>query len=176
LRADRTAPIESRQGELFTGLSASVAQERGELLERLANRLGVDRVLRPVRTADALPERAVRYVPLIGEKKASGPFFAAKRDPGAFLAVSERPLRLITPPLRIDVATVMPDCSPAAIQWRGWRHLVARRWGPERIETGWWRHGTVRRDYFRVETDAGCRLWVFRDLSDDTWYLHGSFE
>ena len=48
--------------------------------------------------------------------------------------------------------------------------------GPERIETGWWRQGLVRRDYYRIETDTGCRLWLFRDLTDGSWYLHGSFE
>ena len=32
---------------------------------------------------------------------------------------------------------------------------VVRVWGPERIETGWWRTRLVRRDYYQVETERG---------------------
>ena len=70
----------------------------------------------------------------------------------------------------------MPDGPPVAFLWQRQRHKVARHWGPERIETGWWRQGLVRRDYYRIETDTGCRLWLFRDLTDGSWHLHGSFE
>jgi protein ImuB len=53
--------------------------------------------------------------------------------------------------------------------------VVARHWGPERIETGWWRGRTIRRDYYRVEITSGNRFWLFRQLDDDNWFLHGSF-
>lgn len=52
---------------------------------------------------------------------------------------------------------------------------IVRAWGPERIETGWWRGPTTRRDYWRVETDAHQQYWVFRDLRSGRWYLHGMF-
>ena len=47
--------------------------------------------------------------------------------------------------------------------------------GPERIESGWWTGQPVRRDYFQAQDGEGARLWVFRDLSDGQWYLHGLF-
>ena len=48
--------------------------------------------------------------------------------------------------------------------------------GPERIESGWWDGGDLRRDYYVAETAAGQRLWVFRDLRDDTGpVVHGLF-
>ena len=50
-----------------------------------------------------------------------------------------------------------------------------RRWGPERIETSWWCGSTIRRDYWRVEIDNGRWLWVYRNLDDHRWYLHGEF-
>ena len=72
--------------------------------------------------------------------------------------------------------SVAPDGPPVWFRWRKRKFDIARYWGPERIETGWWRQGTVRRDYYRVETEAGCRFWLFRDLKTGDWYLHGSFE
>ncbi|MGB8973667.1 MAG: DNA polymerase Y family protein [Pseudomonas capeferrum] len=35
----------------------------------------------------------------------------------------------------------------------------------ERIESGWWDGGDVRRDYYRIETREGLRGWAYRDLS-----------
>ena len=48
-------------------------------------------------------------------------------------------------------------------------------WGPERIETGWWRGDDVRRDYYVVETDAGTRWWIFR-RHDGQWFVQGCFD
>ena len=45
----------------------------------------------------------------------------------------------------------------------------------ERIEAGWWDGNDVARDYYLAETPRGERLWVFRDLRDRGWYLHGVF-
>ena len=38
--------------------------------------------------------------------------------------------------------------------------------GPERIETLWWRGPSVRRDYYRIATESGSQLWIFRRLAD----------
>lgn len=43
----------------------------------------------------------------------------------------------------------------------------------ERIETGWWDENPIARDYHAAENAAGQRLWVYRNLHDDRWYLHG---
>ena len=53
------------------------------------------------------------------------------------------------------------------------RHILA---GPERVESGWWEGGDVRRDYYVIETRQGQRAWAFR-IADDTgpWMLHGWF-
>ncbi|MFL5327899.1 MAG: hypothetical protein ACJ8C4_03205, partial [Gemmataceae bacterium] len=61
LRADRTAPLRSQQGELFPDPGSVAGRQLAELAERLASRLGSDAVLRPMPVADALPERAWRY-------------------------------------------------------------------------------------------------------------------
>jgi len=72
-------------------------------------------------------------------------------------------------------ASVLPGEPPAQFYWNGDQYIVANVWGPERIETGWWRGADVRRDYYLVETIAGERFWLFRSLADGGWFLHGVF-
>jgi protein ImuB len=50
--------------------------------------------------------------------------------------------------------------------------------GPERIESGWWDGGDVRRDYYVVETSLGQRAWAFcpaGDVDPMHFMLHGWF-
>lgn len=47
--------------------------------------------------------------------------------------------------------------------------------GPERIESGWWDGGDVRRDYYLVETRTGQRGWAFRSTDGGPLLLHGWF-
>ncbi|MBB3207795.1 protein ImuB [Rhodopirellula rubra] len=73
---------------------------------------------------------------------------------------------------------------PTRFRIRGRVEKVCQHWGPERIETRWWRGPLIRRDYFRIELENGARLWIYYDLGDGTgrviedekrWYLHGRF-
>jgi protein ImuB len=48
--------------------------------------------------------------------------------------------------------------------------------GPERIETGWWDGGDMRRDYYVVRTSQGQCAWVFCAPGEQgAWMLHGWF-
>ena len=48
--------------------------------------------------------------------------------------------------------------------------------GPERIESGWWDGGDVRRDYYVVRTSTGQRAWVFCPAGQSgPFLLHGWF-
>jgi protein ImuB len=49
--------------------------------------------------------------------------------------------------------------------------------GPERVESGWWDGGDVRRDYYLVETSRGQRAWAWRGVgeADTPFMLHGWF-
>ncbi|MDF3936190.1 Y-family DNA polymerase [Pseudomonas citronellolis] len=48
--------------------------------------------------------------------------------------------------------------------------------GPERIESGWWDGGDLRRDYYHVETRAGQQAWIYREVGGEgQWLLHGWF-
>jgi protein ImuB len=77
----------------------------------------------------------------------------------------------------------VPDGPPAQFTWRRVRHTVLHVEGPERIAMEWWRDeagNTLMRDYFRVESREGLRVWLFRAWPQDRelpvrWYLHGVF-
>jgi protein ImuB len=99
---------------------------------------------------------------------------ARKTVPGTFLAM--RPLRLLRRPVAVEVMAVLPDGPPVALRLREHSYQIVDCKGPERIETGWWRHRPVGRDYYRIETAAGQRFWLFRRLSDGRWFLHGAFD
>jgi len=79
-------------------------------------------------------------------------------------------------PQPIRVMALVPDGPPTWFRYRNEEYIVARAAGPERLETGWWRSGGIRRDYFRVLTESGQQFWMFRDLDTGEWRLHGSYE
>jgi len=101
--------------------------------------------------------------------------FARHRQPDFALPVMPRPLRLLSRPLPIRVISLVPDGPPTWLALAGQEHAVAAAWGPERIETGWWRGPDTRRDYFRVCSETGEQFWVYRDRVDGGWRLHGLF-
>ena len=69
-----------------------------------------------------------------------------------------------------------PDGPPQMFRFRGEVQRIAWHWGPERIETGWWRGTSVQRDYYRVETETGLRYWLFRERTGPRkWHLQGAF-
>ena len=69
-------------------------------------------------------------------------------------------------PQPIEVTSVAPDGPPQLVWLAGRRERITAHWGPERIETLWWRGPTVRRDYYRIVTEAGSQQWIFRSLAD----------
>lgn len=170
LAAVVTAARDRRQGRLFADSSPGDAAELAQLIERLSNRLGRERVVRAELAADAQPERAYRCLPLTGVPSGESP---AAGQPGRWGSLY-RPLKLDSPQ-GIGVLGVAGEGPPAAFFLAGRRHRIARSFGPERIETGWWRGPSCRRDYYRVETVLGQRFWLFRRLPDQRWFLQGEF-
>ena len=143
------------------------------LVDRLANRLGADRVYRAAPVESDVPERAVRRVP------------ALARPSGSVVWLIDAPTRLFHPPHLVVALAGLPDHPPRAFTWRRRRHSIRRSDGPERIYGEWWRRDTENtavRDYFRVEDEDGSRFLLFRegdgvDLQTGglSWYLQGVF-
>ncbi len=176
--ATATAPLIHRQQEMFLEqgqTSQEDSRRLADLIDRLGSRLGRRSVLRAHLVADAQPELSYRYRPLVdGSRRHRPP--RGRRSKKRPEDLPPRPLRLLTRPVALAATSMMPDGPPLQFHFRGDDYRVAHTWGPERIETGWWRGQTVGRDYYRIESTTGRRLWVFRRLRDGRWFLHGTFE
>ncbi|MAI72382.1 MAG: hypothetical protein CMM01_15925 [Rhodopirellula sp.] len=183
------------------------------LVDVLTGRVGRDRVGYLELQNDPLPERAFEILPLAGNasspvlqqtkrtRKLSANGWTGSAESGFNGSIVKptagdalrRPLSLLAEPLPLRVAWHETDFSirvpssrlPQRIRFNGEDHHVLNHWGPERIESGWWRGKSVRRDYYRVETDQGEWWWIFRNLvtraelqrnrSSYRWMLHGRF-
>jgi len=66
--------------------------------------------------------------------------------------------------------------APARVKTANGWHQVMDACGPERLESGWWKGPSCRRDYYRIVTHQGSWWWIFRDLRSGQWYLHGLFD
>jgi protein ImuB len=173
LAAERVEPLAERQ----IGLASigEIAREDGvaPLVDRLANRLGEDRVWRAEAYPSHIPERAVvRRRPL---EAAAAETWDPRRP---------RPVRLFARPEPIDAVAMIPDDPPISFRWRGQVRRVRRAEGPERLAEEWWRRAPGEtepshvRDYYRVEDDTGARYWLFRaglygGPELPRWWLHG---
>ena len=191
LSAVRTAPLESYQQSLLNHSEAKSSlaprdlpvpfqqtrsRRLAHLIDRLNRRLGADRVLQAHLQADAQPERAYYTTSWITydspQKRGTATSCPKSYSPGTS---TTRPLQLLTPAPHLTVTSVAFDGSPIDFSYRTHAYHVEQAWGPERIETGWWRGPSVRRDYYRVQTTTGHRLWLFLDLQQNNWHLHGYF-
>ena len=82
--------------------------------------------------------------------------------------VTNRPLWMLREPKRLSIDNGMPV-------YKGVLDFIT---GPERLETGWWDHDGISRDYFMAVNPAGVCLWIYQNCGgkgSGDWYLHGKF-
>jgi protein ImuB len=168
------AQIQTAMTQTATLLEDEAAPDITVLLDRLANRLGAERVYRVAPVESDVPERSVRRVPAL-----------APPTRRTWPIDLPRPARLLSPPQPVLALAPLPDHPPVAFTWRRKRHRVRRADGPERIHGEWWRRDAETlavRDYFQVEDEDGRRFWLFRrgngvdaETGDLSWFLHGIF-
>lgn len=177
LRAGRFSDLKGVNLALFED---EVSRGGLRLMDRLRARLGETAVRGMDLVEDHRPEKAWRAIsPRAAAAGYEDPAEvsaddAARRAPGESpgkggcsptgnaspaKVTSRRPLWLLLSPV--------PLAKEAHREWR--------LRGAERIEAGWWDGDDVARDYYMAETPRGEKLWVFRDLRDRGWYLHGVF-
>jgi protein ImuB len=146
-------------------------QQAGEslalVLERIAARLGPERVLRPVIVEDDRIEWMTHWQPAPHPRP---------RKLNRSVDIPQ-PTFVFDAPLRLAVRGDRP-------LYQGMLQLLA---GPHRIEGGWWDRTTengaqvtrhVARDYWVALSEHAGILWVFqtRLAEDETqWFLHGVF-
>jgi protein ImuB len=152
------------------------ANELADLVDRLSTRFGAQRLMRQTPRNTHIPEFAVANIP--AQFARPDDIALIDRD------TPPRPLRLFARPEPIETVAEVPDGPPARFRWRHVLHEVAAVEGPERIAMEWWRDEDGRaltRDYFRVESKQGARVWLYRDglYERETpmprWFLHGLF-
>ncbi len=121
------------------------------LLEQLQNRFGLHAIQHLQAVNDHRPEFAWRY-----------------QHHGKTQAITNnklRPLWLLPTPKNLKQEKNQPFYLGP---------LTALH-GPERIESGWWEDKEIRRDYYIARDTTYRKLWIFRDLMQNRWYLHGYF-
>lgn len=167
LAAEVTEPLGAFQGGL-AGSAAAAATRREELarlLDRLRERLGPSAVRRLDPFPSHWPEHALR---------ATDPATPPCPMPESW-AARPRPVRLARRPRPITALALLPDGPPVRL---GTARVVSAE-GPERILPAWWKPAPQERarDYWRVETEDGRRLWVFAERNGGApeWFLHGWF-
>jgi hypothetical protein len=64
---------------------------------------------------------------------------------------------------------------PLVFIWQGRTHQVewvAKRW---RVDQGWWRK-RVWREYFKITTQTGLLVVIFREVQSGNWYLQRLYD
>lgn len=168
LEAQQTEDIDPVQEKLWAANPGLGDTALAELLDRIAGKIGPERIKRYLPAEHYWPERSIR--PAVSLKDMPTTSWRADRP---------RPIRLLAKPERIEVMSLLPDYPPKVFVHKGKRHTVDKADGPERIEREWWLDKGEHRDYYAVEDENGCRYWLFRsghyDGEDGGWYLHGYF-
>jgi len=185
LSASRVEIVVQQQRDLDANVHDN--DELADLIDRIAARIGGQRVVVYLPQDTHVPECAVMAAPaqhhLAAAQQADWPARVTSEPP-------LRPLRLFARPEAIKVIAEVPDGPPAWFQWRRATHTVRRVEGPERVAMEWWRSqkAMLTRDYFRVEDEAGLRFWLYRDglydrgiaqpageIIQPNWFVHGLF-
>ena len=161
-----TAPVvEPMAPEQMDQTRAVGADKLHDLITRLGNRVGFDRVQRYAPAQRHIPEKSFL---VLSAAYSDG-------DEGEVAAHAARPL-VIFPP---EPITATGPAPPARFSWRRMAFTTARSTGPERIAPEWWlddpawRSGL--RDYWKLETLQGRRLWLFHTPQSPGWYVQGEF-
>lgn len=175
LSAPLTEPLHARQTSGHAEAAARAlrgTEALDDLIGKLGARLGMEAVLRLAPAESHIPEKGALVLTAA---------FAAPHPAPWPAPDSPRPLVLFRPE-----AVQTPDPAsprpPAAFRWRRRAFDVERAEGPERIAPEWWlddpdwRSGP--RDYWRVQTGQGERLWLFfahGGAVPGGWFCQGSF-
>ncbi len=175
IEAHVTEPVHARQHKGHMDAASDVAArlaantDLDDLIGKLGARLGPDAITRLHPAESHIPEKTALV--LAAAWSAPAPPWPLPHAP--------RPVVLFAPE---PVTAPEVPAVPATFRWRRREHVVAGATGPERIAPEWWlddpawRSGL--RDYWRIETGAGERLWLFFAHGAATsagWFCHGAF-
>lgn len=179
IEASQTCIIRHTQ-ESFSSSSErdpnEVTRSYQELLNSFSVRLGKDRISFASLTNSYIPERSFLYRSALEESTDLGTSIV--QESRIAYGSLERPPTLFTHPEPITTLAMLPDKPPSRIRWRNATLSIISGIGPERIAPEWWRGDLQRdifseRDYFTIQDASGRWLWVFRDNTSQSWFMHG---
>ncbi|WP_043783935.1 Y-family DNA polymerase [Rubrivivax gelatinosus] len=166
LRADEVVPLQAASASLLPD-PAQDGESLQLVLERIAARLGPDRVLRPVIVDDHRVEWMQMWQPAA----------APRPRKSAAIKAMPQPSWVLPEPLKLATRGPRP-------MYQGVLLLLT---GPHRVEGGWWHRigegeaattANVQRDYWVALSEHAGVLWIYQErlANDETaWYLHGVF-
>lgn len=151
LDVDVLEPLGGQSQDWLHDDGTASAEGLDVLLSRLENRLGEGAVVTPQCVAEHRPEQAWRD--------------ARPGESGPALSYPPRPAWLLPAPVALPEREQRPwHDEPLQLLGRA-----------ERIETGWWDEATALRDYYLAQGASGARYWIYLDLKQKRWFLHGFF-
>lgn len=160
LEATQVEPLPVQQ----IGSAQTSPDQLNDLITRIGTRIGLDNVQRFLPADSHIPERSFAIAPA-----------AFSTPDSAWSYLRPRPLHLF-PPEPIAGYSAEP---PVRFRWRRMSLTTGRAIGPERIAPEWWlpdeawRSGV--RDYWRIETREGRRLWLYHTPQNPGWFVQGEF-
>lgn len=135
-----------------------------DLISRLGSRIGLDNIVRFTPKPTHIPEQGF-----------SMPAAAWSVPVSDWPETPPRPLLFFAP----EMIEGRERTPPNAFRWRRRLFAVKKAIGPERISPEWWREDSNwrrgLRDYWRIETKQGQRLWLFHTPQSPAWFVHGEF-
>ena len=176
LEATQSEPLHNTRavGHLHAGQAVAKRLDAGtaldDLIGKLGARIGLEAITRVHPANSHIPEKAHQVLAAAW----SDPFEETWPQ-----SASARPM-MMWPPEPVH-APALPEL-PVAFRWRGQTLETVRAQGPERIAPEWWLDDpawrTGVRDYWRVDTNVGRRLWLFfahGATMSAGWFCQGDF-
>lgn len=135
-----------------------------DLITRIGTRIGLENVQRFLPADSYIPERAFIIAPAAFSTAENG-----------WISLRPRPIRLFRPEPIASTGIRPPD----HFRWRRMSFTTGRALGPERIAPEWWLEDenwySGIRDYWKVDTREGRRLWLFYTPQNPGWFVQGEF-
>lgn len=156
--------VEPLPAEQIAHISTRDPGRLEDLISRIGTRIGLENVQRFLPADSHIPERSFIIAPA-----------AYSQPDGGWANLRPRPVTLF-PPEPIAATGLRP---PERFRWRRMALNTGRVTGPERITPEWWLVDDAwqsgLRDYWRVETRQGRRLWMFHTPQNPGWFVQGEF-
>ena len=172
LEVQQLVPGAGTQRSLLGNRSERAARAN-HAISRLRAQLGDDAVFRTELRADAWTlETASRRIDAYVEA-------GAQRDTPtlcpawlAGLAGAHGLTRLFTPPRPVRISRID---GASRVTLDGKTRKVVARYGPQRMQTGWWAE-PVDRDYLHVRLDDDRGLVLYRERAQGRWFAQGALD